>query len=137
MWYTGAFRLHSIKTIHHPNQRLLLLIFQLIQAYTQFALSIVKFEGYKSGTLFRTGLILVAAIFFISNIAAQQGRQFSFTHYNTANGSISNQVNAVVQDKEGYIWTATTDGLQRYDGTRYKVFRHKKNDPTSLPSNPV
>jgi ligand-binding sensor domain-containing protein len=67
----------------------------------------------------------------------QQGRQYSFSYYNTTNGSISNQVNSVVQDKEGYIWTATTDGLQRFDGSRYRIFRHRDSDPHSLPSNPV
>ncbi len=68
---------------------------------------------------------------------AQNGRQYSFTYYNTSNGSISNQVNSVVQDEEGFIWTATTDGLQRFDGTRYRIFRHNEKDPHSLPSNPV
>jgi ligand-binding sensor domain-containing protein/signal transduction histidine kinase len=43
----------------------------------------------------------------------------------------------MVQDGEGFLWTGTTDGLQRYDGTRYKNFRNQHNDPYSLPSNPV
>lgn len=42
-----------------------------------------------------------------------------------------------MQDADGFIWTGTTDGLQRFDGYRYKTFRHEKNDPFSLPSNPV
>jgi ligand-binding sensor domain-containing protein len=46
-------------------------------------------------------------------------------------------VSSIVQDADGYTWTGTTDGLQRFDGTRYKTFRSRFNDPASLPSNPV
>ena len=69
--------------------------------------------------------------------SAQQPRSYSFTHYTTTSGLLSNQVNTIVQDADGYIWTGTTDGLQRFDGTRYKTFTHKENDLSSLPSNPV
>ncbi len=68
---------------------------------------------------------------------AQQAKEFNFTHYSTGTGLLSNQVNAVVQDEEGYLWIGTTDGLQRYDGTRYETFRNQPGDLGSLPSNPV
>lgn len=74
---------------------------------------------------------------FLNRLAAQETLNYTFTHYNTSSGAISNQINTVIQDEEGYIWTGSTDGLQRFDGTRYKTFRHKKNDSTTLPSNPV
>lgn len=70
-------------------------------------------------------------------LQAQQAKQFSFSRYNTTTGLISNQINAVVQDKTGYIWVGTTDGLQRFDGTRYKTFAFNKNDSSSIPSGPV
>ncbi|MDB5278712.1 MAG: hypothetical protein JWR61_3667 [Ferruginibacter sp.] len=83
-------------------------------------------------------LFLVISIFLFASFAiAQAPKQYSFTHYTTNSGLLSNQVNTVLQDEEGYIWTGTTDGLQRFDGTRYKSFRHIENDTTSLPSNPV
>lgn len=68
---------------------------------------------------------------------AQQDLEYTFTHYTTTNGLLSNQVSSVVQDDEGYIWIGTTDGLQRFDGTRYKTFRHNSMDAASLPYNPV
>jgi ligand-binding sensor domain-containing protein len=70
-------------------------------------------------------------------LRAQQVKEYNFTHYSTGNGLLSNQVNTIVQDEEGYLWTGTTDGLQRFDGTRYKTFRTRPNDERSLPSNPV
>lgn len=68
---------------------------------------------------------------------AQQLKHYSFTHYTTASGLTSNQVNTAVQDDEGYIWMGTTNGLQRFDGIRYKTFIHKDTDSSSIPSNPV
>ncbi len=74
---------------------------------------------------------------FLSSAKAQQPLQFSFTHYSTGSGLISNQLNTIVQDKEGYLWIGSTDGLQRFDGIRYKTFQHSENDTLSIPSNPV
>ena len=81
-------------------------------------------------------IFILIAQFLFSLAVAQQPLQFSFTHYNTVSGLLSNQVNSIVQDKDGYLWTGNTDGLQRFDGIRYKSFRHRERD-NSLPSNPV
>lgn len=68
---------------------------------------------------------------------AEQPRAFFFTVYNTFTGLPSDQVNSVIQDNQGYLWIGTTDGLVRYDGIRYKTFRHADNNRKTLPSNPV
>ncbi len=83
-------------------------------------------------------LFSVVSMFLLALTAhAQQPRSYSFTHYTTTSGLLSNQVNTIVQDAEGYIWTGTTDGLQRFDGTRYKTFTHKDHDSSGIPPNPV
>lgn len=69
------------------------------------------------------------------SLLAQQARQYSFTHYSTANGLVSNHVNAVAQDKKGFIWMATTNGLQRFDGRDFITFKHNRNTPGTIPSN--
>jgi ligand-binding sensor domain-containing protein/signal transduction histidine kinase len=53
------------------------------------------------------------------------------------NGLASNSVNKTVQDKDGYIWLATSNGLQRYDGTSFITFKNKASDPASIPSNHI
>lgn len=67
-------------------------------------------------------------------ILGQQAKQYSFKHFSVANGLASNSVNAVVQDKDGYIWLATTNGLQRYDGNSFLTFKSRAGDPSSLPN---
>ena len=67
--------------------------------------------------------------------AAQQARQYSFTHYGVSTGLASNESTSCVQDEQGYIWAGTNNGLQRFDGQRYLNFKHRKNDPSSIPNN--
>lgn len=76
-------------------------------------------------------------MFILTAAVAQKPLTFSFTHYSPETGLISNQVNAVTQDEQGYLWIATADGLQRYDGIRYKTFLHSPADSFSLPVNGV
>ena len=46
-------------------------------------------------------------------------------------------MNAIVQDRAGFVWIATADGLARHDGTGFRVWRHDPADATSLPGNNV
>lgn len=82
-------------------------------------------------------LIIFLFLFAVQSITAQQTKDYIFTHYSKSSGIISHQVNTIVQDNEGYMWLGTTNGLQRFDGIRFKTFSHIENNATSLPSNPV
>lgn len=46
-------------------------------------------------------------------------------------------VSGLVQDRIGFVWVATRNGLARYDGLHFKVFQHHKNDSASLQSNVI
>lgn len=74
-------------------------------------------------------------LMFSAVVFSQQEKQYAFTHFNTANGLVSNSVFDVLQDKQGYIWLATVDGLQRYDGNRFITFRHSNTDPNTILGN--
>lgn len=50
-------------------------------------------------------------------------QQIKFTALTTKDGLSSNSVNSVIRDKFGLIWIATRDGLNRYDGKEFKVYR--------------
>ena len=67
--------------------------------------------------------------------AGQGARQYTFTHYGVSSGLASNEATASLQDDLGFIWVATNNGLQRFDGQRYLSFRHEKDDPTTIPHN--
>lgn len=68
----------------------------------------------------------------------QPVKQYAFTHFTTANGLASNFVNSMVQDGDGYIWLATVNGLQRFDGYRFLTFQAPiKGRGGTLPSDQV
>jgi ligand-binding sensor domain-containing protein len=50
-------------------------------------------------------------------------------------GLSSNSISDVVQDRQGYIWIASDDGLCRYDGIAFKKFRRLEGDSTSIQCN--
>jgi ligand-binding sensor domain-containing protein/anti-sigma regulatory factor (Ser/Thr protein kinase) len=55
-----------------------------------------------------------------------------FEHLTRKNGLSSNYVLDILQDKQGFIWIATTEGLNRYDGHKIKQYKHISEDSTSL-----
>lgn len=63
--------------------------------------------------------------------------QTQFEHLSVKNGLGSDEVLDIIQDKVGYLWLATTNGLNRYDGYQFLVYRNIPGDSTSLSSNLV
>jgi ligand-binding sensor domain-containing protein/signal transduction histidine kinase len=57
--------------------------------------------------------------------------------YNTENGLSQNEVFDIVQDHQGFIWLATDEGLNRFDGHDFKIFRYEENNPYSIMGNSV
>ncbi|UXI66836.1 two-component regulator propeller domain-containing protein [Tahibacter amnicola] len=49
-----------------------------------------------------------------------------------ANGLSQSTVNAVAQDRDGFLWVATQDGLNRFDGYRFRTYRYDRTDRYSL-----
>jgi len=68
---------------------------------------------------------------------SQESRQYSFTHFSSINGLAANHVNNIVQDDRGYIWIATINGLQRFDGNNFLTFNHDSENPKSIPAENV
>ena len=50
-------------------------------------------------------------------------------------GLSQGMVRSMIQDKEGYMWFATKDGLNKYDGYHVTVYRNDSKNPLSLPDN--
>ena len=59
----------------------------------------------------------------------------AFRQYGVADGLPSSSLNALALDRQGYLWIATRDGLARFDGVGYTVYRHVPGEPGTLPGN--
>jgi len=52
-------------------------------------------------------------------------------------GLPSTRINTIARDRAGYLWIATADGLARYDGVGFRIWRHVPGDANALPGNNV
>ncbi|KAA6349730.1 Sensor histidine kinase TodS [termite gut metagenome] len=74
---------------------------------------------------------------FLSGIFPLFGQQFYFKKYQVENGLSHNTVWCIMQDSYGFMWFGTSDGLNRFDGYEFKVYRNNDKDATSLGNNQV
>jgi ligand-binding sensor domain-containing protein/signal transduction histidine kinase len=61
-----------------------------------------------------------------------EGTDLRFTRLSRTQGLSQTRVTQIVQDDRGFMWFGTQYGLDRYDGYRFKVFRHTPGDTSSL-----
>ncbi len=76
-------------------------------------------------------------LFFCSNVFANLPETPQFRQLTVADGLPSSTLYAIAQDRKGYLWIASKDGLARYDGVGYKTFRYAPGDENALPGNVV
>lgn len=55
-----------------------------------------------------------------------------FKHFSLNKGLSQSSVLDIIQDNKGFLWFATRDGLNKYDGNSFSIFRHNTEDPTSI-----
>src|ERR1035437_1913358 len=69
---------------------------------------------------------------FWSAFSKAQNNQFQFSHLDINNGLSHNNVTCIFKDNKGFMWFGTLSGLNRYDGYKFKIFKHTVSDTTSL-----
>lgn len=81
--------------------------------------------------------ILYIYFFTCIQLALAQEKKFSFTRISTNDGLSQSHVNSILKDKKGFLWFATEDGLNKYDGYRFTIYKHSRDITTSLKNNYV
>jgi len=86
--------------------------------------------------------IIILLCFILVDISfAQQTLQFPIDaryqihHYTTDDGLSQVSINDIIQDDEGFLWLATQDGLNRFDGTSFLIFHHRNKSAKGLCGN--
>ena len=78
---------------------------------------------------------LVALLFILlatKQMAFAQDNTYPFTHLDVGKGLSHNRVTNIVKDEKGFLWFGTANGLNRFDGYKFKVYKHQPADSTSL-----
>ena len=65
----------------------------------------------------------LVAVIFILLVARAYSQTPSYYHYTSSNGLASSTVYDIIQDKDGFIWFATTNGMSKFDGKHFTTFR--------------
>jgi ligand-binding sensor domain-containing protein/two-component sensor histidine kinase len=67
-------------------------------------------------------LLIISILFFKKSVA--QFPEFNFRYYTVKDGLSNSEVYCFTQDKQGFIWLGTSNGLNRFDGINFKTFRN-------------
>lgn len=79
----------------------------------------------------------IAALVCLSMFSSSYAQSITFSHLTVEDGLSNNDVNTLIQDKTGFMWFGTEDGLNRYDGYKFKVFRNDPSDSNSISDNTI
>ena len=79
-------------------------------------------------------IILIILLWLIPSTTLAGTAVNRFDHWSIEDGLSQSSTLQILQDSTGYLWFGTADGLNRYDGYSFKIFRHNPNDPTSISS---
>jgi signal transduction histidine kinase/ligand-binding sensor domain-containing protein/DNA-binding response OmpR family regulator len=83
--------------------------------------------------LIQLNIFLLPIIFFLNlNFTFSQIKDFRISTLNNTDGLSQNQVLCIYEDSKGLLWIGTQDGLNLYDGYKFKVFRHEPGNTNSL-----
>ena len=61
-----------------------------------------------------------------------EGKDIRFAHFSTQQGLSQSRVDHMLQDDRGFLWFGTYNGLNRYDGYHFQVYKPAANNPNSL-----
>lgn len=80
----------------------------------------------------------MAILYAITSVSGfSQIQQIDYEEYTTKHGLSQNMVLSIAQDQRGFMWFGTEDGLNRFDGHEFKIYKHFENDSNSLVSNVI
>lgn len=81
--------------------------------------------------------ILVVLLMFVTFGAEAMGPAVRFDRLSLEQGLSQSAVATIYQDKRGFLWLGTEDGLNRYDGYEFKVYKHSTQNINSISDNHI
>lgn len=82
-------------------------------------------------------LFFIVFLFLTIDNSYSNEPNLNFMNLSSKEGLSSNIVNSIVKDRYGFMWFATDDGLNKFDGKNFTVYRHNPADSTSIASSDI
>jgi len=82
-------------------------------------------------------LLFIMLVSFKVTASVGNNSPLYFKNLSVDHGLSHQTVYAIIQDKQGFMWFGTKDGLNRFDGRNFKIFRNNLSEPNSLGNNMV
>lgn len=80
-------------------------------------------------------LLIITFLSLLSSPTLKSEESHYFRRFGVEEGLPQNTVFCILQDRQGFMWFGTKDGLSRYDGYTFKNFKHDKKDRNSIGNN--
>lgn len=82
-------------------------------------------------------LVILLCEFLFTILVNGKNQNFNFRSLEVEDGLSQNMVYTILQDRQGFMWFGTQDGLNRYDGIEFRIFKKNKKDTKSIGSNAI
>ena len=80
-------------------------------------------------------LLIFTLVILPGSILQAQIPENRFNHFTSSEGLSQGFVLGIIQDSQGFMWFGTADGLNKYDGYTFTVYKNNPDDPKSLSNN--
>jgi len=82
-------------------------------------------------------LPVVSLLFLLLTLSGYSQKVYRFERIGVADGLSQNNVQSILSDRKGFLWFGTWDGLNRYDGKQFKVFKLNPRLENTLTNNRI
>ncbi|MGL5380795.1 two-component regulator propeller domain-containing protein, partial [Clostridium sp.] len=93
--------------------------------------------------IFRRLIIIIVCIIVVLNTmnatvySIVNDKNRNFKRITIEDGLSQSSVYSIIQDSKGYMWIGTSDGVNKYNGTKFEVYKYSDNKENSISGNRV
>jgi two-component system sensor histidine kinase ChiS len=112
-----------------------LFVFQMISLRSLLRFVVLSSTRNNMNNYFK--IILLITLTLLCHTVSAQKQDIKFRHLSLEEGLSQSTINTIFQDSQGFLWIGTQDGLNKYDGYQFTIYRHHPKNPHSLSHNLV
>jgi ligand-binding sensor domain-containing protein len=97
----------------------------------------MKYIPLRANNNTLVSIVLVYLLLQVNPVNCQNQLHIKFENISVRDGLSQNTPNCMLQDSRGLLWIGTEDGLNKYNGYDFEIFKHEINDPSSISNSKI